>query len=43
VSTTPAVLAPQFDDIEQQHDAGSLGMWVFLVTEVMFFGGKGEQ
>jgi cytochrome c oxidase subunit III len=39
VSTTPSVLAPQFDDIEQQHDAGSLGMWVFLVTEVMFFGG----
>ena len=23
----------------QQHDAGNLGMWVFMVTEIMFFGG----
>jgi cytochrome c oxidase subunit 3 len=23
----------------QQREAGSLGMWVFLVTEIMFFGG----
>src|ERR1051326_1603074 len=29
----------QFDDLEQQHEASSLGMWVFLCTEVMFFGG----
>jgi cytochrome c oxidase subunit III len=28
-----------FDDMEQQHDAGSFGMWVFLATEVLFFGG----
>jgi cytochrome c oxidase subunit 3 len=34
-----AGLAHQFDDLEQQHDAATLGMWVFLVTEVMFFGG----
>ena len=32
-------LAPQFDDLDQQHDAATLGMWIFLVTEVMFFGG----
>ena len=32
-------LAHQFDDLEQQHEASLLGMWVFLVTEVMFFGG----
>jgi cytochrome c oxidase subunit 3 len=32
-------LAEQFDDLEQQHEASSLGMWVFLATEVMFFGG----
>ncbi len=32
-------LAPQFEDLEQQHDAATLGMWIFLVTEVMFFGG----
>ena len=25
--------------MDQQHDAGNLGMWVFLVTEIMFFGG----
>jgi cytochrome c oxidase subunit III len=31
-------LAHQFDDIEQQHESASLGMWIFLATEVMFFG-----
>ena len=31
--------AHQFDDFEQQRDADTLGMWVFLVTEIMFFGG----
>lgn len=25
--------------MEQQREAGNLGMWVFLVTEIMFFGG----
>ena len=34
-----AGLAHHFDDIEQQREAGTLGMWAFLVTEVMFFGG----
>jgi cytochrome c oxidase subunit III len=33
------LLAEQFDDIEQQHGAAKLGMWVFLATEVLFFGG----
>jgi len=32
-------LAEQFDDLEQQHEASSFGMWVFLATEIMFFGG----
>src|SRR5205823_8021279 len=32
-------LAEQFDDIEQQHSADKLGMWIFLATEVLFFGG----
>src|SRR5215468_3487858 len=36
---TVAFAQHQFDDVEQQHDAASLGMWVFLVTEIMFFGG----
>ena len=25
--------------MEQQAEASTLGMWVFLVTEIMFFGG----
>src|SRR5436190_2018250 len=32
-------IAHQFDDIEQQQEAVTLGMWVFLATEVLFFGG----
>src|ERR1041384_562368 len=28
-----------FENMEQQREAGTLGMWVFLVTEIMFFGG----
>jgi len=32
-------LAHQFDDLEQQKEASTLGMWAFLATEVMFFGG----
>lgn len=35
----PPYLAHHFSDIEQQNDAGTLGMWLFLVTEIMFFGG----
>jgi cytochrome c oxidase subunit 3 len=29
----------QFEDLNQQLDSTTLGMWVFLVTEIMFFGG----
>ena len=32
-------LAHQFDDLAQQREAATLGMWVFLVTEILFFGG----
>ena len=41
MSETAAALAHQhqFDDAEQQRDASTLGMWVFLVTEIMFFAG----
>jgi len=39
MSDTPAIHAHQFDDSVQQHEASWLGMWVFLGTEVMFFGG----
>lgn len=34
-----SALAHQFEDLGQQHEASSLGMWLFLATEVMFFGG----
>jgi cytochrome c oxidase subunit III len=32
-------LHSQFDTLEQQKDTAHLGMWVFLITEIMFFGG----
>jgi cytochrome c oxidase subunit 3 len=32
-------LQEQFDSPEQQRDAATVGMWIFLVTEIMFFGG----
>ena len=32
-------LQHHFENLEQQREAGTLGMWVFLVTEIMFFGG----
>jgi cytochrome c oxidase subunit 3 len=33
------VVAHQFEDAEQQFEASALGMWTFLATEVLFFGG----
>jgi cytochrome c oxidase subunit 3 len=35
---TQAVVARQFDDPLQQRKASDLGMWVFLATEILFFG-----
>ena len=32
-------LQHHFDTMAQQTEASTLGMWVFLVTEIMFFGG----
>ena len=32
-------LAEQFDDLPQQQEAATLGMWTFLATEILFFGG----
>ena len=32
-------LQHQFDSLEQQKESSTLGMWMFLVTEIMFFGG----
>jgi cytochrome c oxidase subunit 3 len=36
---TDLPVAHHFDTAQQQHEAASLGMWTFLVTEVLFFGG----
>ncbi len=42
-STTEAVaqhsLRHHFATMEQQRQSSTLGMWIFLVTEIMFFGG----
>jgi cytochrome c oxidase subunit 3 len=32
-------LAHQFESLGQQREVATLGMWVFLATEVLFFGG----
>ncbi len=32
-------LQHHFEEPKQQHEAATLGMWAFLATEVMFFGG----
>jgi cytochrome c oxidase subunit 3 len=32
-------LGHQFETVEQQRHAATLGMWTFLATELMFFGG----
>src|SRR5207248_4922894 len=38
-TTAHPALQHHFENMEQQREAGTLGMWVFLVTEIMFFGG----
>jgi cytochrome c oxidase subunit 3 len=35
----PSAVEHQFDDMQQQRDAAFTGMWIFLSTEVLFFGG----
>ena len=35
----PPGFAHQFEDMAQQKEASTLGMWAFLVTEILFFGG----
>lgn len=35
----PDYVAHHFDSAEQQFNAGKLGVWVFLLTEILFFGG----
>jgi len=38
-SSAARSFAHHFDSAEQQRQSAALGMWVFLATEVMFFGG----
>src|SRR6516165_9507312 len=38
-SVEPGLLAHHFEDLDQQHAAASLGMWIFLGTELMVFSG----
>jgi cytochrome c oxidase subunit III len=38
-SASARVVAEHFDDYQQQYESGLLGMWAFLVSEIMFFGG----
>jgi cytochrome c oxidase subunit 3 len=35
----PPILQHHFSALEQQHESTLLGMWGFLATEIMFFGG----
>jgi cytochrome c oxidase subunit 3 len=39
LSANKSVLEHHFEDLKQQHEVAMLGMWVFLATEVLFFGG----
>lgn len=39
MSETGTAFAHHFDSVEQQKESATLGMWIFLVTEIMFFGG----
>lgn len=35
----PSHLAHHFSEVEQQRDSAKLGMWIFLLTEILLFGG----
>jgi cytochrome c oxidase subunit III len=39
VTSGHAALQHHFDDLDQQREASTFGMWVFLCTEILFFGG----
>ena len=39
LDTEPINVAHHFESPQQQFDACKLGMWLFLVTEVLFFSG----
>jgi cytochrome c oxidase subunit III len=39
MAETRGALAEQFEDLPQQREASTLGIWTFLATEILFFGG----
>ena len=39
LAADPSPVAHQFEDAAQQRNASTLGMWLFLSTEILFFGG----
>jgi cytochrome c oxidase subunit III len=39
IQVAERALQHHFADMEQQRDTASFGMWMFLLTEIMFFGG----
>jgi len=39
MTAAPVHVAHHFDDARQQYAAAEIGMWLFLATEVLFFGG----
>ena len=39
LSGRPFEVAHHFDSADQQFDAGRMGIWLFLVTEILLFGG----
>ena len=39
MDSTHTHVAHQFNDSAQQNEAAKLGMWAFLATEILFFGG----
>jgi len=39
MAETHGALAEQFEDLPQQQEASTLGIWTFLATEILFFGG----
>lgn len=38
MADSSSAVAEQFDDMSQQLEASTLGMWTFLATEILFFG-----
>ncbi len=38
-ATAASPVEHQFDDAEQQREAATMGMWLFIATEILLFGG----